>query len=151
MYGTARATQYGYSIYEFQVYTASGTGNTVTVTNPGAQTSKAGTAASLQVQATDSASGQTLTYSATGLPAGLSVNSSTGLISGTPTTAGTSTVTVTATDTTGASGSASFSWTVNPASTGNTVTVTNPAARPGPWAPRRACRSRPVTRPRGRR
>ena len=65
------------------------TGNTVTVGNPGSQTSTVGTAASLQVGATDSASGQTLTYSATGLPAGLSINSSTGLISGTPTTAGT--------------------------------------------------------------
>ena len=129
MYGTVRATQYGYSIYEFQIYSATSTGNTVTVTNPGAQTSKAGTAASLQIQASDSASGQTLTYSATGLPAGLSVNSSTGLLSGTPTTAGTSTVTVTAKDTTGASGSASFSWTVNPASTGNTVTVTNPGSQ----------------------
>ena len=128
MYGTVRATQYGYSIYEFQVYAATSTGNTVTVTNPGAQTSTVGTAASLQIQASDSASGQTLTYSATGLPAGLSVNSSTGLISGTPTTAGTSTVTVTAKDATGASGSASFSWTVNPAG-GNTVTVTNPGSQ----------------------
>jgi F5/8 type C domain/Beta-1,3-glucanase/Putative Ig domain len=128
MYGTVRATQYGYSIYEFQVYAATSTGNTVTVTNPGAQTSTVGTAASLQVQASDSASGQTLTYSATGLPAGLSVNSSTGLISGTPTTAGTSTVTVTAKDATGASGSASLSWTVKPAG-GNTVTVTNPGSQ----------------------
>ena len=42
MYGTVRATQYGYSIYEFQVYAATSTGNTVTVTNPGAQTSKVG-------------------------------------------------------------------------------------------------------------
>jgi F5/8 type C domain/Beta-1,3-glucanase/Putative Ig domain len=128
MYGTVRATQYGYSIYEFQVNAATSTGNTVTVTNPGAQTSKVGTAVSLQIQASDSASGQTLTYSAAGLPAGLSVNSSTGLISGTPTTAGTSTPTVTATDTTGASGSGSFSWTVNPAG-GNTVTVTNPGSQ----------------------
>ena len=105
MYGTVRATQYGYSIYEFQVHGATGTGNTVTVTNPGAQTWTAGTAANLQIQASDSASGQTLTYSATGLPAGLSISSSTGLIYGTPTAAGTGSVTVTAKDTTGASGS----------------------------------------------
>ena len=84
------------------------TGNTVTVTNPGSQTSTVGTAVSLQIKASDSASGQTLTYSATGLPAGLSINSSSGLISGTPTTAGSSSVTVTAKDTTGASGSTSF-------------------------------------------
>jgi serine protease len=100
-------------------------GNTVTVTNPGNQTTTVGTAVSLQIQASDSASGQTLTYSATGLPAGLSINSSSGLITGTPTTAGTASVTVTATDTTNASGSTSFTWTIN-TSTGNTVTVKNP-------------------------
>jgi hypothetical protein len=105
-------------------------GNTVTVTNPGSQTSTVGTAVSLQVTATDSASGQTLTYSATGLPAGLSISSSTGLISGTPTTPGSNSVTVTAKDTTGASGSASFTWTINAAS-GNTVTVTNPGSQTG--------------------
>jgi Putative Ig domain len=93
-------------------------GNTVTVTNPGNQTGTAGTAASLQIKATDSASGQTLTYSATGLPAGLSINAATGLISGTPSTAGSSSVTVTAKDTTGASGSASFTWTVSSTGTG---------------------------------
>jgi hypothetical protein len=94
------------------------TGNTVTVTSPGSQTGTVGTAASLQIAATDSASGQTLAYSAAGLPAGLSIGSSTGLISGSPTTAGTSSVTVTATDTTGASGSATFTWTVNSGSAG---------------------------------
>jgi hypothetical protein len=93
--------------------TGGGSGNTVTVTGPGNQSSTAGTAASLQIRASDSAPGQTLTYSATGLPAGLSINSSSGLISGTPTTAGTSNVTVTARDTTGATGSTSFSWTVS--------------------------------------
>jgi len=45
----------------------------VTVTNPGNQTGTVGTAASLQISASDSASGQTLTYSASGLPAGLSI------------------------------------------------------------------------------
>jgi endo-1,4-beta-xylanase len=103
---------------------AGNNGNIVSVTNPGSQTSTVGTAASVQIQATDSGSGQTLTYSATGLPAGLSISSSTGLISGTPTTAATSSVTVTAKDGTNASGSASFSWTVNPKSGGGTCHVT---------------------------
>jgi len=96
----------------------SGGANTVTVTNPGSQSGTVGTAVSLQVTAADSASGQTLSYSATGLPAGLSIGAATGLISGTPTTAGSSSVTVTATDTTGASGSASFTVTIGTAATG---------------------------------
>ncbi|MGX9884081.1 putative Ig domain-containing protein [Streptomyces sp. NPDC002276] len=88
------------------------TGNTVTVTNPGSQSTATGSTASLQISASDSASA-TLTYSASGLPTGLSISSSTGLISGTASTAGTYAVTVTATDSTGASGSASFTWTVS--------------------------------------
>jgi hypothetical protein len=105
-------------------WTINPSGNVVTVTNPGAQTGTAGTATSLAIQANDSGSGTTLTYGATGLPAGLSINSGSGLISGTPTSPATYNVTVTATDTTGSKGSASFSWTINPS--GNTVTVTNP-------------------------
>jgi len=110
--------------------------NTVTVTNPGNRTGTVGTAASLQMSASDSQSGQTFTWSASGLPAGLSINSSSGLISGTPTTAGTSSVTVTATDTTGAHGSASFSWTINP-SGGCTVKqlLGNPGFETGSAAP----------------
>jgi hypothetical protein len=117
------------------------TGNTVTVTNPGSQSATVGTAVSLQVSASDSASGQTLTYSASGLPAGLSISSSTGLISGTPTTAGSSSVTVTATDTTGAAGSASFTWTVGSGSGGSCTAAQllgnpgfeNGSSSPAPW------------------
>src|SRR6201995_3944773 len=98
----------------FQSTTGGGGGsNTVSVTNPGSQTGTVGTAASLQINASDSASGQTLSYSASGLAAGLSINSSIGLISGTPTTAATSSVTVAAKGGTGSTGSASFSWTIN--------------------------------------
>jgi endo-1,4-beta-xylanase len=99
-------------------------GNTVTVTNPGARTGTVGTATSLQITATDSAAGQTLTYSASGLPTGLSINTSTGLISGTPTAAGTFTATATATDATGASGSAAFTWTITGGTTGGTCHIT---------------------------
>jgi hypothetical protein len=93
--------------------------NTVTVTNPGNQTSTVGMSVSLQITVTDSG-GASLTYSATGLPAGLSISSSTGVISGTPSTAGTSSVTVTAKDSTGASGSTSFTWTVSSSTGGCT-------------------------------
>jgi hypothetical protein len=91
--------------------TNSGT-DTVTVTDPGNQSDTTGSAVSLQITASDSGQGRPLTYTATGLPPGLSVNSSSGLITGTPTTTGTSSVTVTAKDTTGASGSTTFTWTV---------------------------------------
>ena len=93
----------------------------VTVTNPGNQTSVLGTSVNLAIKASDS-KGATLSYSASGLPAGLSINTSTGVISGTPTAAGTSSVTVTATDTSSAHSSATFSWTIDTRSTGTSVT-----------------------------
>jgi hypothetical protein len=96
-------------------------GNIITVVNPGGQAATQDVAFSLQVHALDSASGQTLTYAAAGLPAGLSIDSSTGLISGTPATTGSFPVTVTVTDTTGASGTASFA-----------VTVASPVSFTGP-------------------
>ena len=83
------------------------------VTGPGNQTTTVGTAVNLQISASDP-QGDALTYSATGLPAGLSINASTGKITGTPTTAGTSNVTVTAKDPGNNTGTASFTWTINP-------------------------------------
>jgi Zn-dependent metalloprotease len=95
----------------------------VTVTNPGSQSATVGTAVNLQVSASSTNSGS-LTYAATGLPAGLSISSSTGLISGTPTTAGSYSTTVTVTDSTGATGTASFAWTVSSSGGGGSCTST---------------------------
>jgi O-glycosyl hydrolase len=124
--GAFTATLPARSLVTYDIRAGSATtGNTVTVTTPASQTGTTGTAASLQIHAADSAAGQTLSYRATGLPAGLSISASTGLISGTPTTAGTSTVTVTATDGTGAAGSATFTWVITgPAGSAGACTVT---------------------------
>ena len=65
-----------------------------------------GSAFSYQIIATNSPTG----YSASGLPAGLSVNTNTGLISGTPTVDGTASVTTTAVN---ASGTGSSGLTIN--------------------------------------
>ena len=99
-------------------------GNTVKVTNPGAQTSAPDAAiAPLAIAASDTDTAATLTYTAGHLPTGLAINPTTGVISGTPTVVGVSDVTVTATDGTGAAGTAVFAWTV-----ANKVTVTAPKA-----------------------
>jgi hypothetical protein len=80
------------------------------ITNPGDQSGETGTAVNLPISASD-ANGDSLTYSATGLPAGLSINASTGVITGNPTTAGVSNVTVTVSDGED-SAATSFSWTI---------------------------------------
>jgi VCBS repeat-containing protein len=84
------------------------------VTNPDSQSGAEGDTVSLQVFATD-VDGDQLTYSASGLPAGLSINPTTGLISGTigqdASTGSPYSVTVTVDD--GASPQqVSFAWTV---------------------------------------
>ncbi|MFC9331575.1 M4 family metallopeptidase [Kitasatospora sp. NPDC057015] len=98
----------------------------VTVTNPGNRSSKVNTAVSLQIQANAGGAG-TLSYSASGLPAGLTINAATGLITGTPTATGTSNVTVTATAGT-TTGSTTFTWTVTAALDGtHTLTASGKA------------------------
>jgi Zn-dependent metalloprotease len=84
-------------------------GGTVTVTNPGNRTGTVGTAIT-PFTLTASPAG-TYTWSASGLPPGLTIGSGTGTVSGTPTAAGTFTVTVTATSTAG-SGSTAFTITI---------------------------------------
>lgn len=83
----------------------------VTVTSPGNQSTTVGAAVNLHIHA-ESSKGAALSYAATGLPHGLSISSTSGLVSGTPTASGTYSVKIAATDTTGTSGSASFTWTV---------------------------------------
>jgi len=68
---------------------------------------RVGSAFSYQITATNAPT----SYRATGLPAGLSVNTGTGLISGTPTSAATSTVTLSATNTAG-TGNATLTLTI---------------------------------------
>lgn len=68
-----------------------------TLVNPGNRTSPVGQSVTLQLVGSDPES-QPLTYSATGLPPGLSLMASTGFISGSGTTTGTYSVTVSAFD-----------------------------------------------------
>ena len=78
---------------------------------PANQTTTVNTYVSLALSASD-AEGRALTFTATGLPPGLSINSSTRLISGTPGTIGLYQVTVTVSDGL-LSTSRSFGWTIS--------------------------------------
>ena len=88
------------------------TGKTAPViTNPGSQTNPLGAQINLPIIAT-SPINETLTYSASGLPSGLSINSITGVLSGTLNTAGSSTVVLTVTGQRGGTATSTFTWTV---------------------------------------
>jgi large repetitive protein len=80
------------------------------VTNPGNQVGSVGVSVTLNVSALDP-DGDTLSFGATGLPEGLSIEPTSGLITGAPTTAGTNPVSLTVSD--GAlTTTASLTWTI---------------------------------------
>jgi GH25 family lysozyme M1 (1,4-beta-N-acetylmuramidase) len=121
--------------------------STLTISAISGVLSTMGTPVSQQVTATDANPGATLTYSASGLPPGLSINSATGLISGWPVTGGTyQNPKVTVTDGQGNTASATFEWIVGtPADTGVTgqirqfggsnKCVDDPSSKTANWTP----------------
>lgn len=100
-----------------------------TLVNPGSRSSTTGQSVTLQLQGSDPDL-QPLTYSATGLPPGLSLMGSTGFISGTGTTAGTYSVTARASDGQ-LTASQTFTWTMT-APAGDTtrpmISIASPTA-----------------------
>ncbi len=126
-------------VYTIQVTVSDGKGGSVQVpfkltvqantapTAPaiGNLTGTVGTAFSYTVPVFSDADNDTLTYSAGGLPAGLSFNAGTRTISGTPTAPGANTVTITANDGRGGSVSRSFTLTINAATPPNRAPVVN--------------------------
>jgi hypothetical protein len=127
--GTPTAT--GTSSITLGATNAAGTGNlTLTLTISGAPavtsllTDSATTGASYSYQITGT--NNPTSYSATGLVAGLSINTATGVISGTPTVAGMASITIGATNAAG-SGTATLSLTISSATTSSAVPTSQPA------------------------
>ncbi|MEM7030210.1 MAG: putative Ig domain-containing protein, partial [Chloroflexota bacterium] len=95
-----------------------GVGNQApTLNNPGNQTSQVGQMINLSLTATDP-DNDPLTFSATGLPDGLSIDANTGLISGTPTMTGTYNVTATVSDIVANEDQQFFTWIIDDAPNG---------------------------------
>ena len=93
--------------------TVANTNDAPVLAQPADQNNVKGAVVSLQLSATDVDAGSTLTYSATGLPGGLSIDPASGLISGTLTAdANTYNVTATVDDGHGGTDSKIFNWIV---------------------------------------
>jgi prepilin-type N-terminal cleavage/methylation domain-containing protein len=103
----------GTTTFNWTIYPA------LALADPGSQVSTASGPVSRAMTATGGAG--PMTWSATGLPTGLSINTGNGLITGTPSTAGNYAVTVTVRDDFNVTRTQTFSWLVNPA-----PTVTDP-------------------------
>jgi subtilase family serine protease len=85
--------------------------DSIALANPGPQRSVLNGSASLQIHSSDTR-GAAVSYTATGLPSGLSISGSSGKVTGRARHVGTSTVTVVASDANGATARTSFTWTV---------------------------------------
>lgn len=97
------------------------------ITSPTTASGQVGTPFNYQITATNSPT----SFSATGLPAGLTMSTSTGVISGTPTTVATTSVTIGATNA-GGTGTATLTLTVSAANTAPTITsITNQSTTTG--------------------
>jgi len=133
-------SDYG-SIGNYQI-SVSGQGTTLPL-SASATTPAAATVGTAYSATPVTASGGTTPYafSASGLPAGLSINAGSGTVSGTPTTVGTFTPSVTVTDAASASVTRSFTLTVNPAPVAPLAWVTAaglPSAKVGSATRRRS-------------
>jgi subtilase family serine protease len=104
--------------------------DSIALGNPGGQRSVLNTSVSLQIHASDTR-GSGLSYSAASLPAGLSINASSGKITGRPSHDGTSTVTVSVSDAAGTTARVAFPWTIQSNPSLSRVSLTGVgAARP---------------------
>ena len=109
-------------------WTVSNVNRAPTLTQPANQTSAENTTISLPLAASDP-DGTALTYSATGLPASLSINPTTGVIAGTLTSTSAGTYTVAATASDGSlSNSKTFTWTVTDVAQGPRITSLSPTS-----------------------
>jgi len=128
--GTSPSLPAGWSTWGFWQYSSTGTvsginasGNTdldqlnpalIPLLDPGAQLEVTGDPVAMQAAAADPVTGLALSFTATGLPPGVTISGA-GQITGSPSVSGTYTPTVTATNGQSVSGSVSFGWDVAPA------------------------------------